>query len=150
MCIIGFFTVAICLDVLRRYFFNSTITGLTEITTLLLVYVPFLGAAWALKGEKHIVLDTVLTIMKPRTRAFTMVMTSSAGILIGAILVYFGTLTTVDLFRRGVLAIAISIPFWLYSLAIPIGGLMLFIQFIRRTLLNWKLWRQPESITHTG
>jgi C4-dicarboxylate transporter DctQ subunit len=143
---VAFMTLAICTDVGLRFFFNHSIEGLTEIATLLLVYMPFLAGGYVLRRERHITLDTVMTLIGEHRRALVTTITSICGIFISSILIYFGTATTLNLLSRGVMSEA-SIPLfkWIYTAAIPIGGLMLFIQFIRRTGRNWKAWKTSSQ-----
>ncbi len=147
---VAFMAISICADIILRTTIASPLTGLTEVATLLLVYMPFLGAAYALRKERHVVLDSLVTALQPQVRAALTTVTSAAGIIISMVLLYYGASSTVDLLIRRVLSQAsIRIPMWLYTVAIPIGGLMLFFQFIRRMRLHWKSWKEGRlSVEH--
>src|SRR6516165_5204723 len=59
---------SICVDVLMRYFFGRPIMGSTELTEYALVYITFLGAAWAVPRGAHIDIDAFVIHMSERAR----------------------------------------------------------------------------------
>jgi C4-dicarboxylate transporter DctQ subunit len=130
------------IDVSLRFLINKPITGVTEVNILLNVWMPFLGAAYALKMERHVVLDSLIGNLRPKPRAILTFYNSILGVFVSVYLIYYGTISTISLFSRGVLHEAsITIPFGLYTAVIPICGLLLFVQFIRRMILHLDMWR---------
>ena len=140
--IVAFMLITTFLDVSLRFLFKKPITGMTEINILLLVWMPFLGGAYGLRKERHVILESFINTLKPRARALLTFFTSIIGILTSIYLVYYGTIVTINFFSRSVLHEAtIIMPFGLYTAAIPIGGLLLLVQFIRRTILYLDMWK---------
>lgn len=130
------------LDVSLRVLFNKPITGMNEIDILLLVWMPFLGGAYGLRLERHVILESLVVALKPRHRALLTFFTSIIGIFTSIYMVYYGTIVTISFFSRSVLHEAsIIMPFGLYTAVIPIGGLLLLVQFIRRTILYLDMWK---------
>jgi C4-dicarboxylate transporter, DctQ subunit len=144
ICIViaAFMLVSTFLDVSLRCLFKKPIAGMTEINILLLVWLPFLGGAYGLRIERHVILESLVDALKPRPRALLTFFTSIIGILTSIYMVYYGTIVTINFFSRNVLHEAtIIMPFGLYTAAIPIGGLLLLVQFIRRTILYLDMWK---------
>jgi len=140
--IAAFMLVSTFLDVSLRFLFKKPITGMTEINILLLVWMPFLGGAYGLRKERHVILESLVVALKPRPRALLTFFTSIIGIVTSIYMIYYGTIVTINFFSRSVLHEAsIIMPFGLYTAAIPIGGVLLLGQFIRRTILYLDMWK---------
>jgi TRAP-type transport system small permease protein len=56
-------------DVVLRYFFNSPITGTTEISRLLMVVIVFPALGWAAIDRGHIRVDLIVIQFSKRTQA---------------------------------------------------------------------------------
>jgi TRAP-type C4-dicarboxylate transport system permease small subunit len=129
-----FIMLSVCLEVVLRTFINRPQIWVTEVTECLLLYITFLGTAWLLREEGHVKVDIVLNRLKPQTTAFLGIISSIMGVLVSITLTIYGFNVTWDYFQRGIYTpTALEIPVYLILLIIPIGSLMLFIQFIRRT-----------------
>ena len=129
-----FIMLSVCLEVILRSFINRPQICVTEVTECLLLYITFLGTAWLLREEGHVKVDIVLNRLKPQTTAFLGIISSIMGVLVSITLTIYGFNVTWDYFQRGIYTpTALEIPVSAILLIIPIGSLMLFIQFIRRT-----------------
>ena len=129
-----FIMLSVCLEVIMRSFINRPQIWVTEVTECLLLYITFLGTAWLLREEGHVKVDIVLNRLKPQTAAFLGIISSIMGVLVSITLTIYGFNVTWDYFQRGIYTpTALEIPVSAILLIIPIGSLMLFIQFIRRT-----------------
>ena len=129
-----FIMLSVCLEVILRSFINRPQIWVTEVTECLLLYITFLGTAWLLREEGHVKVDVILNRLKPQTTAFLGIISSIMGVLVSITLTIYGFNVTWDYFQRGIYTpTALEIPVSAILLIIPIGSLMLFIQFIRRT-----------------
>ena len=59
---------SICVDVFLRYFFGRPLMGSTELTEYALVYITFLGAAWAVPRGAHIDIDAFVILMPEKAQ----------------------------------------------------------------------------------
>ncbi len=126
---------SVCLEVVLRTFFNMSLIWITEVTEILLLYITFLGAAWVLHEEKHVKVDIILSRIKPRSKAFLGIISSILGIFVSVTLTWYGLKVALDCFHKNLYTpTAMEIPMFLIIIVIPFGCLMLFVQFIRRTL----------------
>ena len=141
-CII-FMMFAICYSVFMRYLWGKPVPWVLEISSYLMLYITFLGTAWLQRQEGHVEVDLFLGNATPRTRAGFKAITYLGGAVVGFILAWKGILVTIDYFRRGVTLMGIlDTPQFLLIAIIPIGGLLLLVEFILQ------IWR--FSLVATG
>jgi len=132
--ILIFILLAVCTDVIMRYFFNSPIIWVSEVIESLLLYITFLGSAWLLREEGHVKVDLILNMLKPKTVALLGIVSSIIGIFVSVVLSIYSSRLTWDHFERGIYTPTVmEIPIFVILLIIPIGSYMLIIQFVRRT-----------------
>ena len=128
-----FMMFSICYEVVLRYFLFSPLTWVTEISEYILLYATFLGAPWVLKKDAHVKVDIVLARLGFKARNIVNMATSLIGIVVCLVLIWFGTQMALDLYQRGIPVIkSLSVPKFLLVGIIPLGGLFLAIQFVRR------------------
>ena len=131
--ILMFLMLSVCADVILRYFFNRPQAWVAEISEYLLLYITFLGAAWVLKNEGHVVVDVLIAQVSPKTRAVFGVISSVIGAFVFLVVFWFGTLETLDLFKRGVHNPSVlEFPKAPLVAIIPFGSFFFMIQFLRR------------------
>jgi len=153
-----FALISVCIDVVLRYFFNSPTGWVLQISEYILLYIPFLSAAYVLKEDGHIKVDILLGFLSPKTQALFDVVTSALGAGVLLVLTYYGTIVSCAFYIRKVITLKyLKIPEFLVVMAIPIGCLMFALQFIRRANKGYREYRcnavkynprNPEITTH--
>jgi len=132
--ILMFLMLSVCADVVLRYFFNRPQAWIVEISEYLLLYITFLGAAWVLSKEGHVIVDIVITRVSPKIRNTFGVISSMIGAFVYLVIFYFGSIETLDLFKRGVPNPSVlEFPKAPLVAVIPFGSFFFAVQFIRRT-----------------
>ena len=118
---------------LVRYMgFRSPIWTL-QYTEYGLLWMTFLGAAWLLREEGHIRIDTVISRLTVPSRRNVEMVNDILGFVVSILIFGFGALHTLDLYQRGIMEVkGVIVPKFPFFLIIPLGGLMLAIQFVRR------------------
>lgn len=128
-------TVAVCLEVFMRYVVNQPLVWVVELSEYALLYICFLGTAWALRNDAHVKVDIVLIVLPPRVRLVLGVISSLLGLCIAAILFIWGTLATWEKFQSGAYnPTVVEFPSWIVLLCIPLGSLFLGIRFLRNLI----------------
>ena len=131
---IMFMMLAICAHVGMRYIFGKPLNWVIDVSTILLLYTAFLGAAWLLRAEGHVAVDFVSAQLKPRHQFLLQVINSLICAVVCAIIVLYGTIETISVWRLDLsVDMPLEPPKWLVIIIIPLGSILLFIQFIRRT-----------------
>ncbi len=137
-----FALITVCVDVVMRYFFNNPTGWVLQFSEYILLYIPFLAAAYVLKEESHIKIDIVLNRLSEKAQTLMNVVTSTLGFFILAVLTYYGALITFDYYQRKVPTIEyLKIPEYLVIIVIPIGCFLFSIQFIRRAHKYYRILR---------
>jgi TRAP-type C4-dicarboxylate transport system permease small subunit len=140
---------SVSLDVICRYLFNAPMVWVIPISEYALVYITFLGAAWLLREEGHVTMDTVTEKLSPAGRALFGLGGCVLGLVVSFIFVWYGTITTYDHFRRGIYESAVmEMPIAPILAIIPVGSFFLLIQFLRRSFKYigmWKAARRGEA-----
>lgn len=144
--LIIFVMVMVSIDVLLRYFLNTPITGVLEISEYLMLYIPMLGAAWLLKLRGHVNIDIIINFFNPKTRSILNCVIYIICSLTCAIITYLGGLTTWDQYQRGILDIkAIEIPKYTFLIVIPLGFFLLSVEFLRNAFTFIKESKEKEE-----
>lgn len=114
--------------------FGYTTIWVNEVTEYFLLYIVFLGTAWVLKKEGHIKMDLVLVRLRPRAQVLLNIITSILCAIICLAIVWYGAKITWEFFQIGYIGPGLlRIPQAPIVVIIPVGSLLLFIQFLRRT-----------------
>ncbi len=142
--ILIFMMLAIGVDVVMRYFLNRPIIWVTEIGETSLLFITFLGAAWLLKKEEHVKMDLVLSRLGPRTQVLINIVTSAIGAIIFLVITWYGVKVTWEHFQKGTYQTSLlEIPNAYVLFIIPVGSILLFIQFLRRSYGYLGSWSAP-------
>ena len=86
--IIYFMMLAVCAEIVFRYFLHMPLKWVVEISEVLLLYMTFLATAWLLKEEGHVTIDVLFTRFKPKVQNLLSVIISIIGALVALILVW--------------------------------------------------------------
>lgn len=128
-----FMMLAICLEVVARRI-GYPQEWQIEITEDCMIFITFLGTAWLLKREGHVKMDILVNALNPRAQAWLGIITSVIGIIISLYLVVWGSMVAWDHYQRGVFQMTpLLMPTAPLLAIIPIGSILLLIQFLRRT-----------------
>lgn len=139
--------VLVSADALGRYFFNQPILWVTEISEYSLIFITFLGSAWLLKKDGHVKMEVVLNYFNKATQAILGIISSLIGVVTYTFFVWYGTLTTWRYFETGYFRpTVLEIPFAPIAAIIPIGSVFLVVQFLRRTLKYYELWKEAIKL----
>ncbi|MFC1868811.1 TRAP transporter small permease [Thermodesulfobacteriota bacterium] len=133
MAMIMFSMLAICAHVVMRYIFNYPLNWTIDVSSILLLYATFLGAAWLLRDEGHVSVDVVNSFLKQRHQYLLQVVNSAICALVCAIITFYGVIETVSVWKLDLIVdMPLEPPKWVAIIIIPFGSILLFIQFLRR------------------
>jgi TRAP-type C4-dicarboxylate transport system permease small subunit len=137
LCIVG-----IVLDVTGRYFWNTPLPWVFELTEYALLYIPCLGMAWLARDGGHVAVDIVTANLRPSTRLLLGALVSLVTAVVCALIAYWGLMTTWDSFERGItIDKYLRIPRWAILGVIPLGFALTAVEFARIARSNLARWR---------
>jgi C4-dicarboxylate transporter, DctQ subunit len=138
----AFATLSVCAEIILRDFFNNPTLWVVEVNDYILLYATFLGAAWVLKKEGHIKMELILDRLKPKFRAMANAIISIIGALALGLVAWYGIKVTLNFIQRGLVGSGpMQVPEAAIVVVVPVGSLLLLIQFLRRAYGSLEIWK---------
>ena len=125
-------------EIVMRGMFNAPTEWSIEISGYLVLISGFLGFAAALADDKHICVDLITAKLPEKLRLPLQMIVYLAGLFFSYVLFVEGldmTLTSFELMRTS--TSTLRIPLYIPHASIPIGGLLLLLQFARKIVYSW-------------
>ncbi|MBI9083469.1 MAG: TRAP transporter small permease [Desulfobacterales bacterium] len=138
-------------EVIVRYLFNSPTVYSVELSEYLLVVVAFMSMGWVLKEDRHVRATFVVNALPEKIRLGVDIVTSLLTMIFGGILVWKGTETAITAFTGDYHSSSLlDFPLWIPYAIIPLGALILNLQYIVRigdrfSALTGKPSGRPET-----
>jgi C4-dicarboxylate transporter DctQ subunit len=130
--ILVFITAAMCYTIGMRFLFRKTTIWITPMSEYALLWIVFLGTTWLLREGGHITTDVIYTHLNEKSRCYLDFIMSVIGGLACAMLFYFGVIHMCDCIIHGVTDVrGVTVPKSAIFIIIPIGSILLTIQFFR-------------------
>ena len=124
---------SVLIEIIMRYLFNRPTRWVVEFSEYMLLYMAFLAGAWVLRSDGHVKVDMLVEVLPPRVQAVLYRTTAWVGALVCGLFFWFSASFTWETFGTGeVLFRAVHVPKWTVLVVIPVGLLLLTLQFIRR------------------
>jgi C4-dicarboxylate transporter, DctQ subunit len=132
--ILLFICAAVCYTIGMRFLFTKTTIWIIPITEYALLWIVFLGTTWLLREKGHITTDILYTHLNQKAKRTLDGIMFVIGGLACAMMVYFGIVHMWDCILNRVTDVrAITIPKSAVFIVIPMGSILLTIQFFRMT-----------------
>ena len=136
-----FLMVSVTLEVGLRYFLGRPTSWVGEICGYILLYIPFLAAAWILRKEDHVRMDLVLAVLGPKARSLVNAITSFVSAVICLLLTWFGIKTTLYYAEMGYKTpTVLMLPKSIIIAIIFLGSFLLSIQFLIDAFNHLRTW----------
>jgi TRAP-type C4-dicarboxylate transport system permease small subunit len=130
--ILVFITAAVCYTIGMRFFFTKTTIWIMQTTEYALLWIVFLATTWLLRERGHITTDVIYTHLNEKTKHYLDCIMYVIGGLTCAMMFYFAVLYTLDCIINRVTDVrAVTVPKSAVFIIIPIGSILLTIQFFR-------------------
>jgi TRAP-type C4-dicarboxylate transport system permease small subunit len=114
-------------DVMGRSFFNKPIPGTFELSEYMLAVIVLLGAGYTQQVKGHVGVDFLTSRFSPRVRAVLQAVTTLAGLLVIAIMVWQGYLEGI---HEKAVSDQLRVPQWPFKLLVAAGGLLLWLELL--------------------
>jgi TRAP-type C4-dicarboxylate transport system permease small subunit len=130
--ILVFICGAVCYTIGMRYLFKKTTIWIMQTTEYALLWILFLSTTWLLRERGHVITDIIYSHLNERAKRFLDVTMFVIAGLACLVMVYFGFDYVCECITRSVTDVrGVTIPKWPVFVIIPIGSLLLAIQFFR-------------------
>jgi C4-dicarboxylate transporter, DctQ subunit len=126
-------TLIITYEVFMRYLFNAPTTWVQEMSIYLCIAIGFMAAAYALKNNSHFSVTLLVDRMTAKNRRRMKIFTCLLGMAYSIIFVLKGYENMKFAYDIGDTSTGLlRAPLWIPWLLVPIGGLLLTLQFINK------------------
>lgn len=127
----------VCFDVLTRYLFNTTSSGLVELEWHIFAVLFLLSAGYTLKQDRHVRVDVFYSLMKPKTKAWINLSGLVFALIPFSLLVIYSSLPFIyhSYSLSEISSDPGGLPFrWLIKSMIPLGFSVLIIQAVSEAI----------------
>lgn len=132
-------TGVVCFEIILRTFFARPQVWVIEFSEYGLLYITFLGTAWALRQGDHVRVDLLTNVLNAEWKRRLALVSQAVGFLVTIALTWFGVVATLEAQRRGLFKPTIlEFPTWIVLLVIPVGSVMLVLRFLQRFIALWQ------------
>jgi TRAP-type C4-dicarboxylate transport system permease small subunit len=131
--------VIVNIEIVARYFGRPT-TWVAEISSILILWIPFMIGGWVLRKEAHVKMDLLIERLNPRSQALINFVTSLIGVIVMLIVTVAGFLTTLYWIGNKTPTM-LMLPRSPIIGIIFVGSLLFTIQFLVRALESLKQWK---------
>jgi len=133
------------IEVFSRYFGRPT-SWVAEISSILVLWIPFMIAAWVLRKEAHVKMDLLVERFDRKTQAMINFFTSLLGVVVMLIVTGAGFITTVYWIGNKTPTM-LMLPRSPIIAIIFVGSFLFAIQFLIRAVDNFNEWKSKEDTT---
>ena len=135
---IGCMCVWVSYEVVMRYLFTRPTIWTVDLSEYTLLWSTFLAAPWVLKREGHVTIDLLVNVLNQAMRRRLGIVVSLIGAAICAVYAGSTAQSVIEFYERDLIIrhdweIKQYIPY----IAIPVGGTLLTIEFLRRAYRYW-------------
>lgn len=142
--VLGVMAVLICLDIAVRYFGLGALAWVIELSEYLMYGGAFLGAPWVLRENGHVALDIVTSKLPERSSRRVEIVACLFGLLACAAMAVYGASAVYGAWVDNMVTVKTwRYHEWVLLLPIPISGVLMAIEFVRRIL--FPLPRDPAQ-----
>ena len=141
--ILVFITASVCYTIGMRYLFKETTIWIIQTCEYALLWIVFLGTTWLLRERGHITTDIIYVHLSATAKRRLDCIMFSVGGLVCCGMAIFGILHLYDCVVNGVTDVrAVTVPKSAIFVIIPIGSILLAVQFFR---MAWSRFREAST-----
>ena len=143
--ILIFICAAVCYTIGMRFLFTKTTIWIMQTTEYALLWIVFLATTWLLREGGHITTDIIYAHLNEKTKHTLDCIMFLIGGLASAMMFCFGVLYTYDSILNKVTDVrAVTVPKSAIFIIIPIGSILLTIQFFR---MAWNRFVDMKAVS---
>ena len=125
----------VCYAVTARYLFNKPVGWSEEVSTYLMIWGAFLGAAYTMQADGHIGVDIVCRRLPPRIQYWLNMIKYLAGLAFMLLLAVKGYEDCALSYQLGQVSIGeLAVPLYIPQMALPLGAALLALQVLEKLL----------------
>lgn len=124
------------INVIARFVFGNSIMFSGELNRILIIMITFAGIGYAARHGRHIRMSAIYDTLPVGGRRALMVFISLFTSLLMFFLLYYSLVYIQDLYGKGRVLPALSLPVWMIYVWVPMGFLITGIQYLLTAVKN--------------
>jgi len=125
-------------NVLIRYGTNYSFAFAEEVEVSALVYLTVFGGAAAFRRGLHLGLHFLFVRFPRPLRRLVLIFSMALILWVFGALFFYGCLQMQDEMALRTLSEALQVPQWAYTLAVPVGSVLIVLRAMQRTIVLWR------------
>lgn len=148
LAVLAAMTVITCFEVFVRYVLGQSLPWAEEVPKYLMIWLTFLGASLATRRDMHVGFTGFVEWLPSRLRRWTLLLGRLLVLLFLYYVVRWGFVLTFSMGFVSVTA-ALQIPFFWIFLSCPLGGCLMVLQLLSRTVQDFTdpRWHGAASLS---
>lgn len=130
---LGLMMILTVVDVFLRYFFNSPINGVTEITEFMMVVVVFPALAWCAITRRHVMVALLVSYFPPRVQNILDTITLLMTLGIFGIITWQSFLESLDV---GTTSALLNLPYYPFYWVLTLGFALFCLAIVALIIEN--------------
>ena len=122
-------------QVLTRYVFHSPLAWSEEIARYMFIWLVWIGAAYAVKENKHIKIDIIYNKLTGATKRVSDLVTVVLFLGLMSFMLYTSAKVTWTVYTSKSIATGSHMPMWIAWFSIPLSMALMIFRFIQRIVL---------------
>jgi len=144
-----YIAVSLNIEVFNRYFLNSPSAYTDEIARTLMIILIFLGVPWAVKSNKHVIIDLIPTSNKWQSKRFIIELISHCIFIIFSVFFSMSAYRAAEFHHMlGSMTEGLGIPYWLLLGSLPVIFTLTIVRLLQRMYILLKT-RHPTNTQET-
>lgn len=140
--------ILVFLQILSRKIFKVSMPWSEELARYMFIWLVWVGASYATKERKHIVIDVLYERVSPKKQRIFKIISTIIWIVFLVFMSYISIKLTYSVYSGNQIAVGSGMPMWIAYLAIPVGVIMMLIRLIQNIIYDKK--HNNESSSNGG
>lgn len=128
-------TLIVFFDFLFRELFDYSFIWAKELAAFLMIWVGFIGASYATKENKHLVVGIPEKLFPKKILPYVSLFVNLLVFIVTIFLAYLGFLYVQETKEIGETSLVLNIPLWIVQLIIPVSLIIIAVRFIILAIL---------------
>ena len=133
-----FISLLVFANSMLRYLFGANQNWVEEVARIMMVWMTFIGASLCVRTGEHVVMDMVLSRLKPKAHRMVKVIIGAIGAVTTTYLFYLSCVYVANTFKRGQFSPILGVATGVIYLCLPIGYFLMTKDFIGTTIREYK------------
>ncbi|MBM4176059.1 MAG: TRAP transporter small permease [Ignavibacteria bacterium] len=126
---ISVMTLVVFLDFTLREFFDSGFIWAKELAAFLMIWVGFVGASYATKENKHLVVGIPEKIFPKKVLPYVSLFVNAVVLAVTLFIAYLGFIYVAETKEFAERSLVLNIPLWIVQVIIPISLVIIAVRF---------------------